>query len=112
MGAAVAGAGRVQIDVVEEVVQLEEVLPLLKPGRAWPLRVGGEGPGDEPELAAMIGTPPRAPLAVRFAVPVAGFAMAGVDSQAVSATGIIPNLIKLKKHFGLFTKTITVLNTT
>ena len=47
--------------------------------RPWPLRVGGAGLGDAPELAAAIGAPPRAPLAVRFAVPVAGFCMAGVD---------------------------------
>lgn len=47
--------------------------------RAWPLRVGGAGLGDDPALAAAMGTPPRAPLAVRFGVPVAGFCMAGVD---------------------------------
>ncbi|KAJ1463252.1 hypothetical protein M885DRAFT_475339 [Pelagophyceae sp. CCMP2097] len=46
--------------------------------RSWPLRIGGAGLGDEPALAAVLGTPARSPVAVRFDVPF--FAMPGVDS--------------------------------
>ena len=46
--------------------------------RAWPFFVGGAGLGDEPEMARMIGVPPRAPVAARFGVPVA---MSGVDDS-------------------------------
>lgn len=46
--------------------------------RAWPFLVGGAGLGDEPEMAQMIGVPPRAPIAARFGVPVA---MSGVDDS-------------------------------
>ena len=45
--------------------------------RTWPLHVGGEGVGDEPSVASALGTPPRAPVAVRFATSY--FAMSGVD---------------------------------
>ena len=45
--------------------------------RSWLLCIGGAGIGDEPELAAMLGTLPSAPIAVRFDVPF--LAMAGVD---------------------------------
>jgi len=37
--------------------------------REWPLHVGGEGVGDEPSIAAVIGTAVRSPVAVRFGVP-------------------------------------------
>jgi hypothetical protein len=36
----------------------------------WPLLVGGEGVGDDPSVAAAIGTSPRSPVAVRFGVPI------------------------------------------
>ena len=48
----------------------------------WPLRVGGAGLGDAAALAAVIGAPPRAPLAARFAVPVAGLPVAGCMAPA------------------------------
>lgn len=38
--------------------------------REWPLLVGGEGVGDDPSVAAAIGTAPRSPVAVRFGVPI------------------------------------------
>ena len=38
--------------------------------REWPLIVGGEGVGDDPTLAAALGTPPRGPVAVRFGTAV------------------------------------------
>ena len=38
--------------------------------REWPLIVGGEGVGDDPSLAAALGTPPRGPVAVRFGTAV------------------------------------------
>jgi hypothetical protein len=44
--------------------------------REWPLRIGGVGHGDDPEIAAAIHSTPRGPVAVRFAVPIA---MSGVD---------------------------------
>ena len=31
---------------------------------SWTIRIGGVGLGDEPELAAVLGTPARAPIAV------------------------------------------------
>jgi hypothetical protein len=34
--------------------------------RDWPLLVGGQGVGDEPDIAAAIGTSPLSPVAVRF----------------------------------------------
>jgi hypothetical protein len=52
--------------------------------RSWPVRVGGAGLGDDceyddPVLAAMLGeSPPRAPIAVRFAVPIE---LHGVDDS-------------------------------
>jgi hypothetical protein len=39
--------------------------------RSWPFLVGGEGLGDDPAFAAMLGSPPRAPLGARFSVPIA-----------------------------------------
>ena len=46
----------------------------------WRFRVGGEGVGDDPETAAMLGAPPRSPCAARF-VSDGTFAMAGVDQE-------------------------------
>lgn len=43
----------------------------------WRLLIGGEGLGDDPETAAVIGTLPRAPIAARFACPY--LSMPGVD---------------------------------
>eukprot|EP00967_Tisochrysis_lutea_P138180 scaffold248999_cov30-Tisochrysis_lutea.AAC.1 len=36
--------------------------------RDWPLLVGGQGVGDDPDIAAAIGASPRSPIAVRFGV--------------------------------------------
>ena len=44
--------------------------------RAWPFRIGGAGVGDDLEMAAVLGTAPRSPVAARFACPCT---MAGVD---------------------------------
>ena len=56
--------------------------------RAWPFLVGGEGLGDDPAFAAMLGSPPRAPVGARFAVPIA---MHGVDDAGfVDSTFWVP----------------------
>jgi hypothetical protein len=46
---------------------------------SWRLRIGGAGIGDEPHVAAAIGTSPQAPVAVRFHSPV--LALRGVDDE-------------------------------
>jgi hypothetical protein len=63
--------------------------------RSWPIRVGGAGIGDDfdeldtnPALAAILGGTQRAPLAVRFAVPIA---MQGVDDAGFCDSSFFGN---------------------
>ena len=44
--------------------------------RSWPIRVGGAGLGDDDPMMIRFGGDPRAPIAVRFAVPIS---LDGVD---------------------------------
>lgn len=44
--------------------------------RSWPIRIGGEGLGDDDPMMIRLGGDPRAPIAVRFAVPIS---LDGVD---------------------------------
>ena len=44
--------------------------------RSWPVRVGGAGLGDDDPMMIRFGGDPRAPIAVRFAVPIS---LDGVD---------------------------------
>jgi hypothetical protein len=44
--------------------------------RSWPIRVGGAGLGDDDPMMIRLGGDPRAPIAVRFAVPIS---LDGVD---------------------------------
>jgi len=69
--------------------------------RSWPLRVGGAGLGDDddfeydPALAAMLGdVPSRAPVAVRFAVPIA---MHGVDDAGFCDASFFESFEKPKR---------------
>ena len=56
--------------LVELTIQAGE--PTGYGSRTWPLRVGGAGIGDDPTIVAMLGFGDvRAPVAVRFAVPIA-----------------------------------------
>lgn len=45
--------------------------------REWPFRIGGAGVGDDPQMAATLGTAPRSPVAARFDCPL--MSMSGVD---------------------------------
>jgi hypothetical protein len=49
--------------------------------RAWPFRIGGEGVGDDPHMAAALGTAPRSPVAARFHCPF--FSMVGLYKNLV-----------------------------
>ena len=48
--------------------------------KPWRLRIGGEGVGDDPVLARVIGTTARSPVAVRFAEPIT---LSGVDDTGM-----------------------------
>ena len=62
----------------EGLVEVILRLPLLSPVerdkgygcKTWRVIIGGEGIGDDPAIAATIGTSPRAPIAVRFDEPI------------------------------------------
>ena len=64
--------------------------------RAWPLRIGGAGIGDEPSVAQCLGTQPCGPLAVRFDcgyLSLPGVDDAGnVDASFFSGMGETPSL--------------------
>ena len=49
--------------------------------RQWRFRVGGPGLGDAPDIAAMLGSEPRAPLAARFTSPL--MSMHDVDESGM-----------------------------
>jgi hypothetical protein len=84
--------------LVELTIQAGE--PTGYGSRTWPLRVGGAGIGDDPSIVAMLGFGDvRAPVAVRFAVPIAlhgvddaGFCDASFWSNENITGGVEPSL--------------------
>jgi hypothetical protein len=84
--------------LVELTIQAGE--PTGYGSRTWPLRVGGAGIGDDPTIVAMLGFGDvRAPVAVRFAVPIAlhgvddaGFCDASFWSNENITEGVEPSL--------------------
>lgn len=58
--------------------------------RPWTIRIGGIGYGDEPELAAALGTAPRPPVSVRFTCPF--FSCPGVDDAGMCDASLLDGL--------------------
>ena len=65
--------------------------------KSWRFRVGGEGLGDAPHLAKMLGSEPRAPLAARFAEPVA---MLDVDESGFVGASFWKAAAIVEQHQG------------
>lgn len=76
--------------------------------RSWNVRIGGMGIGDEPELAAMLNTAPRAVIAVRFTCPylsLPGVDDAGIcDASLLQGLGPQPTLMQVCERVGALLK--------